>query len=98
MDALIKWGGSETFRWKHSCHLYADSLEELHAFARLIGMKRSWFQNHKIVPHYDLNENRRIVAVQRGAIEHGRSEMVAFYRRSIQSANAVKSQPVTNAQ
>lgn len=33
------------------CHLFSDSAdcEELHAFARLLGMKREWFQRD----HYD---------------------------------------------
>ncbi len=34
-------------------HLMADTLTELHAFARRIGLKREWFQDHRH-PHYDL--------------------------------------------
>lgn len=38
-----------------SCHLTADTLDELHAFAAKIGLKRSWFQVSKSgIPHYDL--------------------------------------------
>lgn len=36
-------------------HLVADSLEELHAFAELIGLKRHFFEGvRKKHPHYDL--------------------------------------------
>jgi hypothetical protein len=37
-------------------HLATDSgdLDELHDFARRIGLRRSWFQDHRTVSHYDL--------------------------------------------
>lgn len=35
-------------------HLVADSLDELHAFAQKIGLKREWFQDHPKHPHYDI--------------------------------------------
>lgn len=69
VDPLRNYGGSATFRWKHSCHLFADTEEELHAFAKKIGMKRSWFQGEARLPHYDLNARRRQAAVQAGAVE-----------------------------
>lgn len=47
-------------------HLIADSLEELHAFALSIGLKRCWFQNHRH-KHYDLTTRRKVLA----AIEAG---------------------------
>jgi len=52
------------------CHLWADSLEELHEFADKIGMKRSWFQDHKRLPHYDLVPIRRAKALEMGAVEY----------------------------
>jgi hypothetical protein len=78
VDPLFNHGGSATFRWKHSCHMYADTLQELHAMAAAIGMKRAWFQDHPRLPHYDLVERRRVAAVKLGAIEHSRKEMVLF--------------------
>jgi hypothetical protein len=63
-DAVWPWRGQ---LW---CHLAADSLDELHAFAKKIGMKRVWFQcpPKTRYPHYDLNENRRRVAIEKGAL------------------------------
>lgn len=50
-------------------HLFADTLEELHAMADRIGMRRAWFQDHGRLPHYDLVPPRRAAAVAAGAIE-----------------------------
>lgn len=38
----------------HGGHLTADSVEELHAFAKRIGMRREWYQDHEYLWHYDL--------------------------------------------
>lgn len=80
VDPLLEHGGSATFRWKHSCHMYADTLHELHRMARAIGMRESWFQDKPHLPHYDLVESRRVRAVALGAIEHTQREMVDFMR------------------
>lgn len=80
VDTLVNYGGSATFRWTHSCHMWADTIEELHAFAASIGMRRAWFQppkDHGVrLPHYDLNANRRRIAVLKGAIELDRTQAV----------------------
>ncbi len=34
-------------------HLMADTLDELHAEAKRIGLKPEWFQGHPRHPHYD---------------------------------------------
>lgn len=81
VDPLIFHGGSVRFRWPRSCHMYADSLDELHRMADAIGMRRAWFQNHPSHPHYDLVGTLRAKAVQLGAIEHSCEEMAAFKRR-----------------
>lgn len=82
VDPLRNYGGSAEFRWPISCHMYADTLDELHAMAARIGMRRSWFQDDRRLPHYDLVPRRRAAAVRLGAVEHTRAEMVAFLRRS----------------
>lgn len=50
------------------CHMTADTLDELHAMADAIGMKREWFQD-KNHPHYDVAIVTRKKAVALGAIE-----------------------------
>lgn len=40
-------------------HLMSDaSVEELHEFAQSIGLRRNWFQDHLLHPHYDLTTQR----------------------------------------
>jgi hypothetical protein len=52
-----------------SCHLTTDGdLEELHEFAVRIGMRREWFQQHPLAPHYDLTVGRRKAALRLGAV------------------------------
>ena len=48
------------------CHLFADTLEELHATAEAVGLQRQWFQD-KRYPHYDLTPYARIRVERRGA-------------------------------
>jgi hypothetical protein len=78
VDPVMNHGGSATFRWTSSCHMYADTLDELHAFAKKIGLKRAWFQD-KRVPHYDLNARRHAAAIKLGAIQHDRRQAVEFW-------------------
>jgi len=51
-------------------HMLADTLEELHAMADRIGIKRKWFQN-KSTPHYDICQSKRKLAIANGAVEIG---------------------------
>lgn len=53
---------------RQSCHLTADTVEELHVFAARLGLKRAWFQPMSS-PHYDLTPNKRALAVKLGAVE-----------------------------
>jgi len=72
VDSLVNYG------WKHgvSCHLIADTIGELMAFAVKIGMRPEWFQP-KSSPHFDLTAGARAVAVNHGAIELDRRAFVA---------------------
>lgn len=69
VDSLRSCIPNRKWRWNKSCHLFADSLEELHEFALKLGLKRSYFQAGSIVPHYDLTKNKREGAVAEGAKE-----------------------------
>ena len=64
-------------RWRGKlwCHLVADDLEELHSFAAKTGLKREWFQNHRIQPHYDITASKRVIALKMGAKELTTKEM-----------------------
>jgi hypothetical protein len=53
------------FRGMLMCHMLADTDDELHDMASLIGMRREWFQGD----HYDVPLPRRALAVRLGAVE-----------------------------
>lgn len=78
VDPLMDHG----WRLGPSCHLLADSLEELHEFAARLGMKREWFQGSATLPHYDLTGKRRRAAVALGAVEITRRQLVARIREA----------------
>lgn len=87
VDALINW--PRTAKWKHgkACHLIADSIPELHEFAGRLGLRREWFQTSiSGIPHYDLTERKRALAVANGAVELPRREF-------LDKAEALKCQP-----
>lgn len=86
VDRLVDYG------WKlgPSCHLTADSLQELHAFALSIGCSR-WWCSDKRQPlskpvHYDLTHGKRVLALAAGAVDvSGKEhEHVARLRREQQ--------------
>lgn len=64
-------------QWRHgkACHMIADSVDELKAFAVSIGMREEWFQPLSS-PHFDLTEELRARAVEAGAIELERRPFV----------------------
>ena len=66
-------------------HLATDGdIEELHEFAKSIGMKREWFQNDITHPHYDIASPRiRRLAIDKGAKLISSEELVriCFMRR-----------------
>lgn len=65
-------------RWSH---LWAeseapDAVEELHALAQRIGLRRSWFQAREGFPHYDVTPSRRAAAIRAGAVETSLREWI----------------------
>ncbi|MCK9542896.1 MAG: DUF4031 domain-containing protein [Novosphingobium sp.] len=52
------------------CHLFADTIEELHKIADKIQVNRKWFQTkNKKFPHYDICLSKKKLAIQEGAVE-----------------------------
>ena len=72
------------------CHMMSDDLtdaglNELHALARRIGMRREWFQGQKPrYPHYDLRPSKRELAIRYGAQAVESTELVQRCLRSPQ--------------
>ena len=64
--------------WPEYCHMVSDDLKELHLFARSIGLRKEWFQEHPKPwrSHYDLTPNKRAHAVRKGAIETPAKEWI----------------------
>lgn len=77
------------------CHMVADTLDELHAMAAAIGMRRAWFQPSSF-PHYDVPQFRRAHAVALGALEIDRRELARIMRR-IRSSLCTSHQAATCA-
>ena len=76
-DAIWDWHGR---KW---CHLLADDEDELHRFARSIGLHRTSYQGppKTSAPHYDITGMERARALRLGAIACSREEIVAVFRR-----------------
>ncbi|MFJ5297444.1 DUF4031 domain-containing protein [Pseudomonas sp. NPDC088368] len=67
------------YRRMKMCHMLADTEEELHAMADKIGIARRWHQFPGTVKsHYDICLSKRACAVQLGAKEIDRDELVAI--------------------
>ena len=68
VDELQVWGHAKHRCFKDgSAHLTADTVEELHAFAERLGLRRAWFQPRSS-PHYDLSPAKRAKALVLGAV------------------------------
>lgn len=73
-NVRVKWRGR---LW---CHLVADSVEELHEFAKQLGLRREWFQHAASYPHYDVTIETRQIALRMGAIEGSRVDIITCAR------------------
>lgn len=68
VDRYPDWIVHHKPKWLGGGHLFGTDLEELHAFARALGLKRAWYQGTTGgFPHYDLTRNKRALAIQLGA-------------------------------
>lgn len=68
--AIFPWRG------KLWAHLWADTEDEMHAFARKLGLLRGWFQHPPKASwkHYDVTAAKRDQAIRLGAIACDRYE------------------------
>ena len=62
-------------------HMAADSLEELYKMADLVGLQRKWFQD-SLLPHYDLCQNKKRIAIRHGAIKVSTKELIAIIKQA----------------
>ena len=86
--AFGEWG-----RWSGGGHLQADTLDELHTFARTMGLRREWFQSKAGRPendHYDLTQAGRARALALGAIAEDR-------RAGTRRRQAIRTAPFSGA-
>lgn len=81
MPVYIDFQQNRLGRMKMS-HMIADSLDELHAMADRLGLKRAWFQvSRSGIPHYDICQSKRSLALGYGAIELERREYMGIASR-----------------
>ena len=85
VDILRSYLPNPNWKYRKSCHLFADNEKELHTFAKRLGLKRSWFQNHSRLVHYDLTEGKRLRAVQMGAEEVDLRTTVSHMKKRLPS-------------
>ena len=65
------------------CHLLADDIDELHRFARQLGLHRVSYQGppKTTKPHYDLTSFERSRALRNGAIACDRTAIIMVLRQ-----------------
>ena len=65
------------------CHLVADDIDELHRFARTLGLHRSSYEGPPKTarPHYDLTSYERRRAIAYGAEACDRTAVVMIVRK-----------------
>jgi len=88
VDDLQVWPNARGIFRAGSCHLAADTLDELHEFAARLGMRREWFQPGR-GSHldYELVKSRRDRAVALGAIEVSGRDLIMLWRAQREAAS-----------
>ncbi|WP_010112219.1 DUF4031 domain-containing protein [Acinetobacter sp. P8-3-8] len=64
------------FKGKEWCHMMADTLEELHDFAKIVGIDPRLFHRSASYPHYDITLEMRILVIAYGAIDADRKTII----------------------
>ena len=81
VDVLMSCIPTARWKWSRSCHLFADTTEELTRFGAGIGLRFEWLQVKRAeLIHFDLNAAKRREAVKAGAIEVGRLFVVQYMK------------------
>lgn len=95
VDPMMACLTSRNWRYAESCHLFADSIEELHQFAiGRLKLKGAWFQNRADFPHYDLTRGKRRQAMLWGAVAVDAEETVEFSRKLRAAREGKPYQPI----
>lgn len=87
MSVYVDWPTgclkNANWRWSTVTHLISDDTEELHRFARRIGLKRAWFQTGSLgdFPHYDLTDSKYEQALAAGAVQLTRKTLCDVFQR-----------------
>lgn len=95
VDPMRRW--PKTAKWKYdaACHMFGTNLDELHAIARVIGLKREWFQVGGTLPHYDLTATKRHLAMHHGAVSlTGNTETVEAMKLSREAYSNATEDPL----
>jgi hypothetical protein len=69
------------YRSMKMCHMLADTPQELVDMVDAIGVHRKWFQDNASVPHFDICQSKRALAVANGAIEVDRRTFCDLMKR-----------------
>lgn len=89
VDDLMNYP-TEKSMFKRSCHMIANSEEDLVAFGERIGLKRAWLQDAGTYrAHFDLTPGMRIKAVKAGAVEVTCMRLVEILRQMRQETQPV---------
>jgi len=80
VDSLRPTVPTANWRYKYSCHLFADDQLELIDFAVIkLVLKAEWYQDHKY-PHFDITASKRAKALKLGAQEITTREWLLRHR------------------
>lgn len=94
VDPEMAWPRSAAWPYGAVSHMYADTPEELHAFAELMGLRRRWCSDHtqpgSRLLHYDLTPRRRRMAIRLGALEVDRQHGLAHSRSKEERSEEIR--------
>lgn len=72
-------------------HMAGDTIENLHSFARKIGVRKCWYHNRKGKnrPHYDIRPDDFNAAVKHGAKVVTGQQLIAFIKKHYGSKSII---------